>query len=55
MAQISEHINYSNKKNHSYYHIGKIIVNLGNNKCKKQERLHIPYQAYSETFINEYS
>ena len=33
MVQISEHINSSNSKIHSYYQMRKIIVNLGNKKC----------------------
>ena len=32
MAQISEHINYSNQKMHSYDQMDKVIVNLGNKK-----------------------
>ena len=38
MAQISEHIKYSNHKIHSYYHIGKIIVNLINKKCENNNK-----------------
>ena len=34
MDQISEHINYSNEKNHSYDQMRKIIVNLGSKKCE---------------------
>ena len=34
MDQISEHINSSNNKIHSHDQMGKIIVNLVNNKCK---------------------
>ena len=34
MAQISEYINSSNKKMHSYGHMGKMIVNLINKKFK---------------------
>ena len=34
MAQISEHINSSNQKNHSYDQMGTMIVNLSNKKCK---------------------
>ena len=35
MAHISEHCNSSNHKIHSYDQMSKIIVNLGSNKCKK--------------------
>ena len=35
MAQISEHINLSNRKINSYYQTRKMIVNLGSNKGKK--------------------
>ena len=38
MAQISEHINSSNQKNHSYDQMGKMIVNLSNNKCEKNNK-----------------
>ena len=34
MGQSSEHINSSNQKIHSYDQMIKMIVNLGNNKCK---------------------
>ena len=34
MAQISEHINSSNHKIHSYDQVGKMIVNLSNKKTK---------------------
>ena len=34
MAQISEHINYSNHKIHSYDQMSKMVVNLGSKKCK---------------------
>ena len=35
MAQISEHINSSNHKIHSHDQMGKIIFNLRNKKCEK--------------------
>ena len=34
MAQISEHINSSNQKIHSYDQMSRIIVNLGSKKVK---------------------
>ena len=34
MAQISEHINFSNKKNHSFDQTSEMIVNLGSKKSK---------------------
>ena len=34
MAQISEHINSSNHNIHYYDQMGKMIINLGNIKCK---------------------
>ena len=34
MAHISKHIKSSNHKIHYYDNMGKIIVNLGNKKCK---------------------
>ena len=34
MAQISEHINSSNQKMHSYYNMGNVTVNWSNKKCK---------------------
>ena len=45
VSQISEHINSSNQKNHSYDQMVKVIVNLGINKDKKNSspqhtRLH---------------
>ena len=37
MAQISEHIIFSNQKSHSYDQASKIIVNLGINKGEKND------------------
>ena len=37
MAHISEHINSSNHKIHSYVQMRKMIVNLGSNKGKNNE------------------
>ena len=37
MAQISEHINSSNHKIHSYDEMRKMIVNLGIRKCKNND------------------
>ena len=51
MAQISEHINYSNHKIHSYYQIRKIIVNLGIKKDKKRQLLS-PTDLYTELITN---
>ena len=36
MDQIGEHINSSNHKSHSHYQMRKIIVNIGNKKCKNK-------------------
>ena len=38
MAQISEHINSSNNKIHSYYQMVKIIVNLSKQKFKNNNK-----------------
>ena len=38
MAQISEHINSSNHKIHSYDQMGTMIVNLSNKKCKNNNK-----------------
>ena len=45
MAQISEHINYSNHKIHWYDQMSKMIVNLGNNKC--EDNTNSAYQLIS--------
>ena len=37
MDQISEHINSSNHKIHSYDKMSKMIVNLGSKKCENNE------------------
>ena len=50
MAQTSEHINPSNKKNHSYDQMGKMIFNLSNNKWEKITNI----QAVSILFRNCY-
>ena len=34
MSQISEHLNYTNQKIHSYYQINMMVFNLGINKVK---------------------
>ena len=34
MDHISEHINSSNKKNHSHDKTSKMVVNLGSKKCE---------------------
>ena len=34
MSHISEHVSSSNHNIHRYYHMSKIIVDLGNKKCK---------------------
>ena len=36
--QISEHINYSNQKIHSYDQMRKMIVNLGTKKCENNNK-----------------
>ena len=38
MDHISEHINYSNHKIHSYDHMGKTIVNLINKKFENNNK-----------------
>ena len=38
MDQISEHINSSNHKIHSYDQMGTMIVNLSNKKCKNNNK-----------------
>ena len=38
MYQISEHINSSNYKINSYDQMGKMIVNLSNNKCENNNK-----------------
>ena len=54
MTQISEHINSSNQKIHSYEKMSKMIVNLGSNKCEEKTTPHenliifrIRYQSLS--------
>ena len=37
MPQISEHINSSNKKTHSYDQMRKMVVNLGSNKVRNND------------------
>ena len=38
MDQISKHIISSNHKIHSHYQMGKITVNLSNNRCKNNNK-----------------
>ena len=38
MDQISEYIHSSNQKIHSYDQMGKMIVNLSNNKCENNNK-----------------
>ena len=40
MDQISENINYSNHKIHSYDQMSKIVVNLGSKKCEDKKNPH---------------
>ena len=37
-AHISEHINSSNRKMHSYDQVGNIIFNLSNKRCKNDNK-----------------
>ena len=54
MAQISEHINYSNWKKYSYDQTRKLIINLGSEKGKNNDNSYVPNHPPTEFITNEH-
>ena len=54
MAQISEHINYSNQKIHCYDQMIKIIGDLGSTRVKNNNNYSLPNIPSIEFITNEY-
>ena len=50
MDEISEHINSTNHKIHSYHQMGKMIVNLNKKKCENKNNS----TEYLNQIINHY-